>query len=100
MLEHGPHRVHLGMAGATVAAGPVDLLKHRRRRLQPDSRTTIILRYEHREKTGLGQRLQLLPGVGALPAQPSPIFSRESGAELATRLAPVGIGLLMSGSPV
>src|SRR3546814_395845 len=96
MLEHGPHRVHLGMAGATVAAGPVDLLKHRRCRLQPESRTTIILRYEHREKTGLGERIHELPGIGALPVQPLPIFSREIGAEPADRLADLGIALLIA----
>src|SRR3546814_4186761 len=84
------------MAGATVAAGPVDLLKHRRCRLQPESRTTIILRYEPREKTGLGERIHELPGIGALPVQPLPLFSREIGAEPADRPAALGIALLIA----
>ena len=72
--EQAAHDVHLGMAGAAIAAGFVDFLEDRRRRADGQPAAAIFLRDQDREIAGLGQCLDEFRRIGALPVFLPPIL--------------------------
>ena len=77
-----------------LAAGPMDLLQHSGPRAQPQARTAIRLRDQHREEPGFGQRGDERGGIRALAVQGAPVGAREPGAEFAHRVPDFGKGLV------
>ena len=93
--QHRAHGVHLGVAGAAVAAGALDLLEDRGRGRQRQPGAAIFLGDQHREIAGLGQRVDELGRIGPLAVELAPVFAGELGAELGDRVADVGMFVLL-----
>ena len=89
--QHRAHGVHLGVAGAAIAAGALDLFQDRGRGRQFQPGAAIFLGDQHREIAGLRQRIDEGGGVGHLAVELAPVFAGELGAELGDRVADVGM---------
>ena len=91
VLQDGAHDVHLGVAGAGIAAGAVDLLEDRRGRRQRQAGAAEFLGDQRAEVAGLGQGGDEGGRVGAVTVHLAPVLAGEAGAELADFLADLGM---------
>src|SRR3546814_9407008 len=96
VLEQRAHRVHLRVAGAAVAARPMDFLEHRGRGAKAEARSAIGFGDQHRQETSLGQRADELGRIDAVAVEPLPIFARKIGAKAAHRFADFGMALRLN----
>ena len=87
--QHRAHGVHLGVAGAGVAAGAVHFLEDGGACADLQPRAAIFLRDQHAEIAGLGQRLHELGRVGHLAVELAPVFARKALAQLGDGVADV-----------
>ena len=93
MLQERAHRIHLRVAGAAIRARAVDLLQNGTGGLQPQTRSVIFFRDQHRKKARLGQRGHEFAWIGALAIKLLPIFTREARAQPPHRFADFRKGL-------
>src|SRR3546814_668251 len=91
--QDGAHRVHLRVAGGTVAAGGVDLLQDGAAGRDRQAGAAILLGDQHGEEAGLRQRVDELGRLGALAVLLPPVFAGILRAQPADRLADLRIGL-------
>ena len=80
--EDRAHHVHLGVAGAGVAAGGVDLLEDHARRRQREPGAAVLLGDQRGQPALLGQRGDELLRV-AVGLEPAPVLAGEPRAQLA-----------------
>ena len=91
VLEQRAHDVHLRMAGATVAAGAVDLLQDRDGGAESEPGPAIFLRDQDGQEACLRQRLHELGRIGAGAILLLPIGAGEVSAQAPHGLADVGM---------
>ncbi len=89
--QDGTHRVHLRMAGGTVAPRSVHLLQNRRGGADGEPATAVFFRDQRGEIAGLGQSGNEFGRISALAVERAPVFAGEFGAERAHTLADVGV---------
>ena len=89
--QHRPHGVHLGVAGAAVAARGVDFLEDRRGRADAEPAAAVALRDQRGQKTRVGERLHELLRVGARPVFLPPVLAGVARAERAHGLAQLAV---------
>ena len=81
MPQHGPHRVHLRVAGGGVGSGAVDLLQDDAGLADPQPHPPVLLGDQARQVARLGQRVDELVRVGAGFIRCPPVVVVEAGAE-------------------
>ena len=91
VTQQRAHGVHLGVAGAAVAAGGVDLLQDRRSGADAEAAAAVALGDQGGEEARIGERLHELPRVGALAIFLAPVLAGIAGAERAHRLAQLAV---------
>ena len=87
VAKQRPHGVHLGVAGAGVAARAVDFLEDDAGLGDAESRAAVLLRNQNREIFAGGERIDELLRVLLVLIDVSPICARETLAKFANRLA-------------
>ena len=92
--QHRAHGVHLGVAGAAVAAGRVDLLQDRPSRADAEPAAAVALGDQRGQKTRVGERLHELLRIGALAVLLPPVFAGVARTERADRLAQLAVVLV------
>jgi hypothetical protein len=95
MPQQRAHGVHLGMAAAAIAACALDLLEDRGRGRQFQPGAAIFLGDQHREVTGLRQRIDESGWIGHLAVELAPIFAGELRAEFCNGFADIGVFVLV-----
>ena len=87
MVEHGLHRVQLGVTRGGVTTGAVDLLHDDGRLGDAQTQSPVLFRDQRGQQSLLGDSVHELLGVGTLQVFGSPIFVAEVGAEIAHGLS-------------
>ena len=80
------HDVHLRVAGSSVAAAFVDLLKDCRGRAKPQAAAAVLFWDQDSQESCLGQRRHELTWIGAVSVLLAPVLAREPLAERANRI--------------
>ena len=91
VAQQGVHVVHLAVAAAGVAARARDFFHDHRRLGERQPGAAVFLGDQRRHPAGLGQRLDEGLGIGALLVDLLPVRRVELGAQLAHRVAQLGI---------
>ena len=99
MSEDGTHRVHLGVTGAAVAAGALDLLEDRATGRERQAAAAIGLRDQRGEKAGLRERAHELFRIGAGRVLRAPVGAGEGRAQAAHRIPDVPVILRLASRP-
>ena len=91
VTQHRAHGVHLGVAGAAVAARRVDLLEDRRGRADAEPAAAVALRDQRGEEARVGERLHELLRVGARPVLLPPVLAGVARAQRPDGLAQLAV---------
>jgi hypothetical protein len=90
MPQKRAHDVHLGVTGARVGAGPIDLLENDRRFRDTESAAAVLGRDERRQPARPRQRNDEILGICLLFLHSLPVGAVEPGAKLSNALSILG----------
>src|SRR6185437_11418007 len=90
-----PHRVHLGVAGRTIAAGRLDFLQDRASRAQGKPAAAVFFRDQRCEIARLRERGNEFGRIASIAIVRAPIFAGKLGTQRAHRGADIGEVLVL-----